>query len=571
VSPALIAKTHSLVVSIVVGTIALIRPFHVPRHTFIRDILFFTTAVVVLIAVLHDGHLTVAESGGMVVLYISYVGVVVAGNWWSRHRQDKEASRVLSREREHRPSLPELSFPEPTVRSPDSELLPLPNISTSQLSLTASPQPQLARARSHTTSSRLSPRMEAASPFLDTPRANFSLLGAIEFRDVVNSLRRESESRISSPSRTPLSPVPERDDYFGVVKIAHRRSISHQGAEILRGEPRRERRAVSHIPRTRPEAGPSPARPHPSSLEDPTSATPKPNVSSSPDLNPWKDQPGRPDRPRIIIPAESHAPSRIPSISVTDPTGAAAPPPVSSPWIAPQLEESRFQLRRRSRLILRVIFPSLQSFRHKSYVGMTLAVLSVPAILALTLTLPVVDEGQGDEGAVALPMTDDEPLNEGADQVSGIVPDADEDRLLRADVGEELHHLVDSGFSPLHSPLGRINYATLHHVEEDGIDGESISKELLEEIREEEALGFHKSLTAVQCVLGPMFCALVIFRKSRHLKRRADLLRRYELLSLDPSGRGSRWRHLRCDGLAYRNGRDVTNVEARTMLCGVHM
>jgi sodium/potassium/calcium exchanger 6 len=92
---------------------------------------------------------------------------------------------------------------------------------------------------------------------------------------------------------------------------------------------------------------------------------------------------------------------------------------------------------------------------------------------------------------------------------------------LQRDVGEELHHLVDNGFSPLHSPLGRINHTTLRRIassgasedghSSDGEDVQEMSKELLEQIREEEALDFHKGLAAVQCVLGPMFCASVMF------------------------------------------------------------
>lgn len=157
---------------------------------------------------------------------------------------------------------------------------------------------------------------------------------------------------------------------------------------------------------------------------------------------------------------------------------------------------------------------------------MILAVTSVPAILALTLTLPVVDDGPVDEGALALPDNDAEAdyfettLNQDED---GDVDGMEGDHLLSAEVGEELHHLVGGGFSPLHSPLGRIHHATLRrmashssighsdHDEEGCEERQEISKEMLDDIHVEETLEFHRGLAAVQCVLGPAFVTFIIF------------------------------------------------------------
>jgi sodium/potassium/calcium exchanger 6 len=184
---------------------------------------------------------------------------------------------------------------------------------------------------------------------------------------------------------------------------------------------------------------------------------------------------------------------------------------------------------------------------------MILALLSVPAILVLTLTLPVVDDGRGNEGEgnIALPVGEDEPLTDEerlyrADIEAGTATDIrerhgfeDEDRMLRADVGEELHHLVEGGFSPLHSPLRRIHQHTHHHHQyqqkspllrrisegngdrgregPEGNEARELSKDEDEVDEEEEddedELGFNKWLTAAQCVFGPMFCVLVVFRK----------------------------------------------------------
>ncbi len=491
-------RADEIVVSIVVGTIALIQPFHVPRHAFSRDILFFTISVIVLISVLQDGRLTLTESGAMVLLYLIYVTVVIIGNWLSKRSRDKETAKALSWARDHPATLPDLSLPEPTMKSPSPITRPHLTSSPPHLSPVGSPHPHFLRSHSHSISAHFSPHLGPHRSAIDTPRANFSLLGAIEFRDAINSLRKESESHASTADRTPRLNSEERGDYFGPVQYGHRRSVS-QGVSLLRNES--SRRAIALNTHGRGEPGPSTAT---SRATDPARTFPSP----ASDPNPWEQQAGKPRRPRVVIPNETHA--DVPSISVIDPTGHTAPPfTASSPGRTPSPDESRFRIRRHARIALRVLFPSLQSFRQKSIIGMILAITSVPAILALTLTLPVVDDGQN-ESEIALPVDDGEALNSN-EPVE--VPDADEDRLLSANVGEELHHLVDGGFSPLHSPMGLINHVALRRYSQDGVDEESLSKELLEDIREEEALEFHKTLTAAQCVLGPMFCALIIFRE----------------------------------------------------------
>lgn len=347
-----------IVVSVVVGSIALIRPFHVPRFAFLRDALFFTAAVLLLVVVLKDGHLTIFESGGMVGLYLAYVAVVVGTAWWQRRKRielDEEES-PLSRT--------------PSFRDDDIH------------------------------------------------RANLSLLRAVEFRDVVNSLR--------SQSPTPFTHT--GDDYFGV--LGHRRSIS----------------SPQEWPHFSPAAGLG------ASVNVASSLTPTvvDGRRRSASLH-------RPNSHRITPKPNLHL--DIPQIALTTPSGQAAVP-AETPL------ESRFRIRHHTRQVLWTLFPSLRSFRHKSVVGMFMAVVSVPAILALTLTLPVVDES-GREGAIALPEGESEPLT-------------------HPEIGEELHHLV-AGFSP-HSPLARFNEA---------------------DTAEESC--FSKELTAAQAFFGPVVCAALIF------------------------------------------------------------
>jgi sodium/potassium/calcium exchanger 6 len=591
------------VVSIVVGSIALIRPFHVPRHAFLRDVLFFTAAVVVLITVLHDGHLTVYESGGMVLLYLAYVAVVVTGNWWGERKRRiedevewknvdddglctpdrRDSGDGVTTSANLSPAATLLDLPSPAISDTNRLHRPASASSLRVSSPTGSPLLQHLgvtssrprnRSRSHTTTSHLQPSFgedgSPRSPHVhaqalyrnDTPRAAFSLLGAVEFRDVVNSLRKESETRASSPVGRTSPRSGDRDDYFGPIEAFTHRKSSAQGVDMTPGEgnpfgrrrvgPSRSgsygrmsghqrassaradyarmghgssetRHAVSAARLARPDEEEETLMDEPNPWEGQQGLSPFPTNS--------QESPKKPDKLRLRIPDLPPNPlstsQSVPSISIVDPSGHTGAAPIPSPSpprpSSPAAKQSRFQIRRRSKLVLRILFPSLQSFRHKSVIGMILAIMSVPAILVLTLTLPVVDDGRVEEGGIALPSGEDEPLDDG-ERVStsrrqsyasqeGSEAESYGDRLLGADVGEELHHLVDGGFSPLHSPLGRIHHSASRRSMDNLEAGGAMDEEALEEAKEDEALEFHKVLTAVQCVLGPVLCCSVVFSK----------------------------------------------------------
>ncbi|KAF8588871.1 hypothetical protein K439DRAFT_1651764 [Ramaria rubella] len=67
----------SFIVSVVVGSMCIIKPFHVNRGPFLRDVGFFTVAVALLLWILHDGKLHAWEAGTLVGLYVFYVAAVV--------------------------------------------------------------------------------------------------------------------------------------------------------------------------------------------------------------------------------------------------------------------------------------------------------------------------------------------------------------------------------------------------------------------------------------------------------------------------------------------------------------
>lgn len=87
----------SFIISVVVGSMCIIKPFHVRRGAFLRDIGFFTTAVALLLFILIDGKIYVWEAASLVGLYLTYVTAVVIGTWWSNRREKQQERELLMR------------------------------------------------------------------------------------------------------------------------------------------------------------------------------------------------------------------------------------------------------------------------------------------------------------------------------------------------------------------------------------------------------------------------------------------------------------------------------------------
>ena len=83
------------ITAVVSGSMALIRPFHVARKSFIRDVGFFVVAAAFSMVFLWDGRLDIWECVAMVLFYVFYVAFVVVWHWWfgrRRRRREKEAA-----------------------------------------------------------------------------------------------------------------------------------------------------------------------------------------------------------------------------------------------------------------------------------------------------------------------------------------------------------------------------------------------------------------------------------------------------------------------------------------------
>lgn len=79
----------SFIVSCVVGSMCIIKPFRVNRGPFLRDATFFTISVTTLLFILLDGLIHAWEAALLVLLYFTYVLIVVLDSWWEHRREKK--------------------------------------------------------------------------------------------------------------------------------------------------------------------------------------------------------------------------------------------------------------------------------------------------------------------------------------------------------------------------------------------------------------------------------------------------------------------------------------------------
>lgn len=119
-----------------------------------------------------------------------------------------------------------------------------------------------------------------------------------------------------------------------------------------------------------------------------------------------------------------------------------------------------------------ILFPTLYEFKSLSFLGKIAAVFAAPAVMALTLTLPVVVSSYDDLSSSKEKLLD---VGGGGGVMDGSV--------------SEHGRLID--------------------FEEEGVERTLVAEEVVESELHE--LEFNKWLMAVQCVLGPMFCIAVLF------------------------------------------------------------
>ncbi|KAG8937293.1 hypothetical protein FRC02_000063 [Tulasnella sp. 418] len=727
----------TFITSVVVGSMCIIKPFHVRKTQFLRDVGFFTIAVAMLLAILIDGKIQRWEAAGLVGLYVAYVIVVIVGTWWENRRAklrrteqliraeyaddesiqivrathldlpptssshldvpgrydansftptaytddedlinepytDREPDshqhhRELSRSRvqafpliprrtvnrifpsffnrdtdgEGQISLP-LSPASPRLRTQSSPTLPsqqsgLTAVDTTQLdprtrltqsqvitpsqdgrlstsssvvNLSASHQPNATPRLTHNQSHRHR-RHSHHRPHSPTHMPSFSLLGALEFRSVINALQKESTSEALNVFDQPSPSTPYAANYYRTHH--HRHSVGASTGKGGRDEEDGMSRTGGYNDEQNPwdetlrvpfdqrsiepphltidtsqerRKGKSPIpsiairSPAPEGGDSRLSSPPSPSTSfagrgagltttaSAPAgldtlsayLN-TRNQSLMPPGPTSAsgatpsgrtplpnIPLHLHSPLEASSSSLH--LGASSAYSSSTfPRYSPP--RTRWQkIKAFFRAAGRTLFPTLQHLFSPSrgWMGRIVSILAAPAVLCLTLTLPIVITREEGEDECDTTETGDEDIKFGSSRPS-VIPELDEDssserrrkeaKLNGLGTDPRTGTLIDLDFDPelALSPsaptatsdampsLPRDETTSLSSSEAED-RGESEVSSIAHHYQEElhsggeavagETLGFNKWLTMTQCILGPLFASAVLFSNSPH-------------------------------------------------------
>ncbi|KAG6909878.1 hypothetical protein DXG01_014914 [Tephrocybe rancida] len=349
----------TFIVSCVVGSMCITKEFEVERRPFLRDVGFFTVAVAILLSILWDGKILRWEAGLLVALYAFYVAVVVIGSWLDQRRERERINAAQS-------GLDVVDVPytdedsnEPAIAinispaSPQQSSLTRPRIDTSLASHSS--------LRSRTSGSRS--RSPSASP--SHPRIpSFSLVGALEFSSVVKSLRRDAAAPALEMFDSPVTP------YAGGHYHSRHGSSRHP------------------TPRTS------------LSSHDPWDVETLPLDSRSPSRSPILS-PISTEEPRHMRTSQaSDYFGRLPPLQLSPMQSIAALPSIIRTSASPtNSNDSQDQLfvppSKRQRMwhalghTFHILFPTLHQFRSQSILNQAAGILAAPAVLLLTLTLPV--------------------------------------------------------------------------------------------------------------------------------------------------------------------------------------
>ncbi|CAG8543840.1 13007_t:CDS:10 [Ambispora gerdemannii] len=450
----------SFISSVVAGSMAVITPFRVTRVPFIRDVLFFIGAIAVVIFIITDGEIHFWESAILVIYYCIYVSVVVVGAWlvkrkkkriWLEQKAREEYTNVLEEgstdyfgaqhdeEYDDQDAYGYDTYSETDFLLQEEERDETYDRSTSPISMTSfahhtdNPEsneyyiPSININDVVDQSLGFHHHSYSSSRTIGRPLHRGmrpSLFGAIEFRDVVRSLKLDSNARALGPFgrshtydfyntrgsrpnsiiRSRTLPTAKNDGgrrrsgiSFGASESSSqlpnlRRPHSTSDlvnnndddqhlkvpSEIVRQKPSTPRLML--IPPT-PDQGRSPSL-SPSTASSPILFTHSP-VSMSPKQSPSSGTP----QPSEFFLEGSPPPS--PTSDVTP----SPPPPSPEPSFTYQSAPIKLS----SRLsniwdnIQPIIFPSLTEFSNKSAFAKLIALLACPAIFLLALTLPVVE------------------------------------------------------------------------------------------------------------------------------------------------------------------------------------
>ncbi|MCO5549557.1 hypothetical protein L7F22_003029 [Adiantum nelumboides] len=471
----------SFIVSVISGSMMLIAPFRVKPYPFTRDVGFFTVAVSMTMTYLMDGKLLFSECLSMIALYVLYAATIIIGSWWQERRRQKRV-RMANIRSEHstgEQTYESLSETEGQTYSVQAERSPrLGPFSAVEYEPDVDPFTQWANqqdaiSNGHPSNGYLTPLsgMSAShSPLLhpiDLPTASsgggggsntntrllrfragvlarHSLLGAVEFRDVVRTLQQESSTDRSMEifqSRDPerYLPHPQHSHLHHLsqdeaIDRRHMRTKSLTRPYTARASMSPSGGFRASLVRSRSTVGSSAdagamtdvVRP---TLEQIGQRSGLPTTAVAVD-DPWKEhdpldgcetQSMLPpsalpllkanegdDDDQAAIPNTAQVKPVLPRLAIRQATMTSNHDRMkrqdskkslnssdvheSQPFESPFASKEAFV--RAVQRTRRALFPSLRHFREKSWLGIFVGIVTAPAILLLRLTLPVVDDSE---------------------------------------------------------------------------------------------------------------------------------------------------------------------------------
>ncbi|KAG0262502.1 hypothetical protein DFQ27_002298 [Actinomortierella ambigua] len=370
----------SFITSVVVGCISIISPFRVSKSPYLRDVSFFAGAVSFTLYAVVDGKITFLESVLLVLYYFSYVLVVVVGNWWHQKKKLERQRELIARNHYE----DESESAEEAVGADEEQTLLAPpgrpkprHIITAPAYLHPPPGPydpyEDLEDEDYDGSEGATESISMRASGVPMRRRP-SLMSAVEFHDVVRSLTLSgSRGRVASYDPS----------YYG-VKSPHPYSKRHSHNSRSSSRPR----SVNGPPSAGPiSAGPISAGPRSAGAD---SAPPSlPTTRHSDEINPFDAHIiGR----SLILP-DYHDPAnqhlghlhRSPS-----PMYAGSRHELPKTW-GEKVKEFFFLF------VKPTYFPTLLDWNKKSTFVKFLAINSIPIVLLLTLTLPVVELAEEDD------------------------------------------------------------------------------------------------------------------------------------------------------------------------------
>jgi sodium/potassium/calcium exchanger 6 len=461
------------ITAVVAGSMAIVRPFRVGRKSFVRDVSFFLIAVVFGLFFLADGKIRMWECIVMIAFYLYYVVFVIGWHWiagWKKHKRRKERHT-----REH-------------YTAPEEEELLRHDEDDEDAGVGGGGGPQDYLSAGHDFRAledaavdrededeqeqreyaELSSNMRISRPGIDRRLTSAtirpSLVGALEFRAVLNSLektknlqgrqihlRRYSDDPLF-PSHSSQSALVEPTVYIDAQGDRHTpqsllkptgrmRAVSVNDAVNATVDPDTFRvvdapdllvdaEEEDDTPKEQVQQKPEVRRQLPTLRIDTPSnflAPPSPGRSSSNASN--RSSPVSPmskSLPRLLV-SDSDAESTL-SVSPAVSTMLIRAAPVSpssirlprssidSPFsLVGSVEQTwkRFKYWPYSivpppQKFFEKLFPTLRGFRNKTFFEKVTALIAVPSVFFLTLTLPVV-EGTRVEKIRPLPVQSNGP------------------------------------------------------------------------------------------------------------------------------------------------------------------